>query len=384
MSPSTDVIRSNEAGITNRTDFGGSEVERSAETARNAVMAHAKALIESRFVMAMRKPRNWMDVRAAINRLTDDPDFAAQAEYCKPLGYVPDGWGQMSKREQLLNAPDNWPRGLSVRFVEAVLYEAGNFDSSSFVMFEDDSKRMTQVSVLDLQNNGGYSTTIVTPKFVERKKPAKGQEVISGRTNSQGETVYLVVARPDEVTMMEAAAKSKALRTLGEKLLPPQLKAEWRRRCDATILNEAAKDPQGERKKLLDAFSERGIMPSALESYFGHSVETIQPSEIVDLRKIYTGLSSGEWTWQEVVEAKFGSAAADQEKKAEPSKAAAALREKLAKKETPKPAATAQQAPAAKPVADWPDVVAAYGGEDKAIRALASRGFESWPVSPRS
>jgi hypothetical protein len=381
------------AGVTSREEFSSTEVTRQAETAQAALMAQQKAMIEARFVVAMRNKRSWLNIRSAVNELCQDPGFAAEAEYVKPIGRTPDGWNELSKRDKLLNAPSSWPRGFSIRFIEAVLFEAGNFQASTTIIWEDDTKRLTQVAVTDLQSNSSYDGTVVTPKMVERSKVYEGQEVIGVRENSFGKKVYLVAATQDQVTQAEAAGKSKMLRTLGEKLLPPHYKREWREICDATILDKLAKDPKGEQKKLLDSFAEQGVMPSAIEAYLEHPLDSFQPAEMMELRRIYVAITNGEATWKDVLEAKFGvpgETPDDDKKPKEPSRAATALRERL-EKTAGKGPGTAQksevkseQKAEQKPPADlWPDVVKAFGGgrdgEAKAIAALArNHGFESW------
>ena len=312
------------AGIGVRHEFGVTEVVRQAELQQSALMAQQKALIEARFLVAYRNRRQWPEIRINVNRLCDDPDFAAEALYVKPIAATPRDWSKMSKREQLQSAPETWPQGFSIRFVETVLFECGNFDAPAVVIWEDEQKRITQVSVIDLERNSAYHRTVVTEKTVERKKLADGQEAVATRTNSWGDTIYLVAATTDQVALAEASGVSKAIRTLGERLLRPDLKREWRLRCERAIMDKAAKDPEGEKKKILDSFAEKGVRPSAIETYLEKPISGAQPADILELRKIYQALASGECTWKDVIEAKFGA-------EEEISKPAGALRLKLEK-----------------------------------------------------
>jgi len=290
-----------ETGLVRRDEMAGMEVSRSAETAMGALAAQMKAEVEARFMVAYRCPRDWDDVRVRINRLCQDPEFAAEALYVKPMGRTPDGWKEMSKRDQLLKSPEDWPTGFSIRFVEAAIYEATNIDVDVLVTWEDAEVRRTRVSVFDLQSNNKYSRTITTRKIVERRRLKDGQESLGTRTNSSGITVYLVEATDADVTQMESAAVSKVIRTYGEKLLPPHHKREWQRKIWDTLSNQAAKDPQGEMKKLIDLFADRNITPRMLEDFLGHPVSQIVPAEIVKLRGVFVAINNAEATWADVV-----------------------------------------------------------------------------------
>ena len=290
-----------ETGLIRRDEMTGMEASRSAETAMGALAAQMKAEVEARFVVAYRCPRDWDDVRVRINRLCQDPEFASEALYVKPMGRTPDGWKEMSKRDQLLKSPEDWPTGFSIRFVEAAIYEATNIDVDVLVTWEDAEVRRTRVSVFDLQSNNKYSRTITTRKIVERRRLKEGQESLGTRTNSSGITVYLVEATDADVTQMESAAVSKVIRTYGEKLLPPHHKREWQRKIWDTLANQAAKDPKGEMNKMIDAFADRNITPRMLEEFLGHPVSQIVPAEIVKLRGIFVAISNAEATWSDVV-----------------------------------------------------------------------------------
>jgi hypothetical protein len=291
-----------EVGLTRREDFGGTELSRSPETSMAAMAAQQKALVEARFVVAARYlRRDWMQVRVGINRLCENPGFAAEALYVKPMSKTPDEWQKWSKRDKLLNAPEDWPTGFSIRFVEAAIFEAKNIDVTQNVIWEDAEVRRTTVCVMDLESNVAYSRTITTKKVVERRYVKQGQETLGQRVNTNGQIVHLIEATDAEVNQLEAAAVSKAIRTLGEKLLPPQDKIEWKDRIWATLEKQAAEDPDGERKKLIDAFAEKRIDPKHLAEYLGHPVEQSTPAEIIKLRGIYMVIAEGVASWADVM-----------------------------------------------------------------------------------
>jgi hypothetical protein len=299
MTPYVDEV---EVGISRRDDFAGTELSRSPETSMAAMAAQQKALTEARFVVAARFRRDWMEIRTRINRLCDNSGFAAEALYVKPMSKTPDQWKDFTKREQLLHGDEvGWPTGFSIRFVEAAIFEAGNIDIPISVVWEDAEVRRTLVGVMDLQSNVAYWRTITIKKVVERRYVKQGQETLGQRVNANGQLVHLVPATDAEVDQAEAAAVSKAIRTLGEKLLPPQYKIEWKERVWKTIENAVMNDPEAELKKIIDAFADKRVDPNQLGEFLGHPVAQSTPAETLKLRGIYMAISAGVASWADVM-----------------------------------------------------------------------------------
>jgi hypothetical protein len=343
-------------------DALASEVSRTAETSVSALEAQARAMVQARFFVAQQPhmQRSWDTIEQKLRKECSRPGFAWAAWWTLPYG----------------NDPKKYPQGLSIRFAEAALRIARNIDIQQQTIFDDTWKRIVRVSVIDLEGNFGYSAEVPIDKTVERKNPADRQ-VLSARANSTGNTVYLVAATEQELALKQGSAVSKAIRTLGLRLIPGDILDE----CKALILatqkkGTEAEDPELARKSVLDNFADLGVLPDDIARYLGHDTNIFQPAELIQLRGIFSAIRSGDATWKDVIEAKAGSS--PDGGKAEPSKAAAALRDKLAKKDPPKQAPQQQSAKPTTAADPWPEVVAAYGSEDKAIRALASRGFESW------
>src|ERR1700722_12384989 len=166
MTPTNEEDRPQTAVV--RQEFMGMVESQFHETAATAIAAQVKAMVEARCVIAMKVGRSWPNIRTAINQQIKDPDFCAEALYAKPIGKIPDGYTTMTKREQLISAPSNWPRGFSIRFIESVLAEAGHYDIKAYVTWEDDLKRISSVTVWDIFKNNLYERTVITPKTVER------------------------------------------------------------------------------------------------------------------------------------------------------------------------------------------------------------------------
>lgn len=290
--------------LATRQDFGGSAITLAApETASVAVAAQAKAMVEARYIMAMRKPRNWDEVRQDLLKECRRPTFAhnKSAYYRKPIG---DG-----------------VEGLGIRFVEVALRCMKNVLVETNMIYDDASKEIHRVTVTDLESNLTYPLDVRVERTVERRKPADDGSFISMRKNSGGKVVYTVPATEDDLLNKRAAQISKAIRTLGLRIIPGDLQDEAEAIIKQIRTDEAARDPDAERKRIADAFAEIGVKAADLTDYLGHALDTCSPAELVDLRGIYGAIRDEESSWRSVMDNKAEKAA----KKAESSPSAPAL-----------------------------------------------------------
>lgn len=256
-----------------------------AETATSSAMAQAKAAVESRYIVAWRRPRGEDAVRGKLLRECKRPTFAKVARYAKPIG------------------GGNTIEGASIRFAEAAMRCMGNMLAETEVIYDDEEKRIVRVSVTDLETNMTYPKDVVVTKLVERRSLRKGQEAVSQRPNADGITVYTVHASEDALLNKEGALISKAMRTCALRLIPGDLVDEAMALCIATQRDSAAKDPDAERKELADGFAQLNVTAGDLETYLGHDLSKCSPAQLVDLRGLYASVRGGEATWAEVLEA---------------------------------------------------------------------------------
>jgi hypothetical protein len=256
------------------------------ETSSSAVAAQAKAMVESRYIMAMRQPRNWDQVRQNLLRECKRPAFAnnKSAYYRKPIG--------------------QGVEGLGIRFVEVALRCMTNVLIETSMIFEDPMKEVHRVSVTDLESNVTYPLDVRVSKTVERSKPSDDGSYISVRKNTYGKDVFTVPANDDDLLNKRGALISKAVRTLGLRIIPGDLQDEAEEIIKAVRLNDAANDPDAARKRIVDAFGEIGVKAVDLTAYLGHSIDQCSPAELVDLRGIYGAIKDGEATWKTVMENK--------------------------------------------------------------------------------
>jgi hypothetical protein len=292
------------AGQTARQEFGSQELTVRGETAAVAVAAQAKAAVEARYILAMKRPRDLDDVRVRLLRECKRPSFAAVARYEKPIG----------------KDKAKWPKGPSIRFAEAALRCLGNAMPETIVIFESDTQRILQVTCTDLEANLTYSSQIVIQKTVERKFLKDGQTAISTRTNSYGDPVHLIAATEDDLLNKQNALVSKSLRTLALRLLPGDILDDCMTQVLETLRADIKKDPDAAKKAMMDAFYDLNISPVDVAAFLGHSVDRIQPAEIEELRAVYSAIKDGESTWDAVMESRGVTGSEEQQQE---------LREKL-------------------------------------------------------
>lgn len=264
----------------------GMSVIKSGEVAVSAMAAKSKALVEAKFVVAMRNKRNLMEARTKILDACRRPHFARTALYAKPVG------GQKMI-------------GPSIRFAETAIQCMTNIDVSTTTIYEDDEKRTINIAVTDLESNLSYGKDVTISKTVERKQLKAGQQAIAQRLNTYNETVYIVAATDDEIQNKIAAQESKVIRNCGLRLVPADIIEEATEIIHETrSKGSAAQDPAAELKKIVDAFNTLNISPVELEKYLGHPLATISPIELDDLRDIYSTVRDGEASWASYVQTK--------------------------------------------------------------------------------
>lgn len=253
------------------------------ETASVAVAAREKAAVEARYLVAMRNPRNPDLARTRLMARCDTPRFAELAEYSKPVG-----GGKKAT-------------GGSIRLMEEMARQWGNIDVQSTIVFDDDERRIIRVTATDLESNYPASIDVILEKTVERKNPRQGEEIVSSRTNSRGETVHRIRADEDAFLVKQGANVAKARREMIRAIVPGDLVDEALERCMATRKSETKANPAAARKRISDSFYQLGVMPNQLCEYLGiPSLEAVTEAQLEVLRSIYTAIKDGETTWREV------------------------------------------------------------------------------------
>lgn len=312
------------AGTKQQQGFGAVTLEKSAELAAVAVAAAAKAEVESAYVMALKRPRNEEDARAAIVKVCKNPTFAAKSRYRKPVG--------KTFNEQTRQWVQNYATGPSIRFAEEALRHWGNVLVQQTAIYDDDMKRIVKVAVKDLQSNLSYSQELALEKQVERRDKT-GRTVIAERKNTDGKSVFIVKATEDELSTKQAAMASKSIRNNGLRLIPDYIIEEAMSQIQDTLASKVKSDPDAERRKLVDHFMSIGVKPSDLEVYLGHPLAQASTEELVELQEICTSIKDGHATWAEFIQAaKEDDGKQDELQRAKLEEAKAALKQKQEEK----------------------------------------------------
>ena len=283
MSQGNGLVVMPQGGMVTRAGFGETSLEKR-ETSATAVAERAKAEVQARSIVALSHPRNVDGFRQRILEHTKRARFAEAARYSKPVG------GKSIA-------------GPSIRFVEAALQAYSNVVVDSEIIFDDSERQILRVSVADLETNVCYHEQITVTKRVERKSLRQGQVAVGSRFNSYGDVVHLVEATDDEFETKKGALVSKRVRTLGLRLLPPDIVEEAMSACLATLEKGDAADPAAARRKVCDAFHEIGVSPESLEKYLGHPLAETSPAELAKLRAVYAVIKDGEGTWHDALAA---------------------------------------------------------------------------------
>lgn len=252
------------------------------ETASSAAAAKAQALVQARYLVAMRNPRDWLDVRARMLAACKRTRFAQIARYS-----VPRAGGRV--------------QGWTIRFAEEAIRNMRNLAPETAVVVEDDEKRIVNVSLADIESNLSYSMDIVVTKTVERKTLKAGELPIRQRINSTGQTLYILPASDDDLITKQAALVSKALRTMALRLIPGDILDECLDEIEETQKKQDEQDPKAAVKKIADSFGELGVKPSDLKAYLRHDLDASSPKEIAHLRELFSAIREGSTNWTEVM-----------------------------------------------------------------------------------
>jgi hypothetical protein len=241
-----------------------------------------KASVDSRHIMAMRRPRN------------DDAAAQKILEHCKRARFAAD-------RRTWYCHPLHG-EGLGIGFVETAFRLLKNIYVETGLVSETDTREVNLVRVTDLEVNVSYPLELPISKTVERYNPALDGSCVAVRLNATGRPVYSLPATDDDVMNRKAVLTSKAIRVLGLRLIPSELQAEARETIRATREAEASRDIDASRMQVIKLLDGMGVNLESLELYLKHPALEMTAGEIVDLRCAADFMRDGEISWTQIME----------------------------------------------------------------------------------
>ncbi len=254
-----------------------------------AVEAQSRAVVQARYALAIKNPRDMDEFRARILKECNRPGFAKVARYAKKQG--------RKKDPETNKMVDNYVVGPSIRFAEAALRCFTNVLEEEAVIHDDDQRRVMRVSATDLENNLTYSSDVVIIKQVERKF-TEGREPVSSRKNSYGDITYTLWATDEETQQKQASMISKALRKQVLRMLPGDIVEECMEQVLKTQSCIDKTDPDNQRNALFDVFGVLGISPADIKEYLGHDIGL---EDLPILRAIYQTIKQGDAKWSQLM-----------------------------------------------------------------------------------
>jgi len=169
-------------------------------------------------------------------------------------------------------------------------------------VFDDEERRIINVKCMDVEENVSYNQDVTVTKTVERRSIKPGEQPIKTRLNSKSEMLYILPATDDDILNKQNALVSKAIRTLGLRLIPADIIDECMDVVVETQHKQDAVDPDAAKRKMLDAFAGLGVSAADIAVYLAHPADVLTPKELADLRGIFQAIKDGELSWREVID----------------------------------------------------------------------------------
>ena len=263
------------------------------EQSISMVQQREKAKIESRYIMALRQPRDLEVVRQKMLRECSRPSFCA-----------PD----MSKNGSsvaIYRVPRSGSKieGVTIRFAEMAKRCYGHIFVEVTPLGEDETQQIYQVEATDYQNNDGGSEIVIVPKRIERSYAKDSDVVLGQRMNSKNATVYTIVPTDDDLQVKRNALNSKARRNVIMQCIDGWLVEECKAKIRETAAAKDAENPGAAKTAIFDAFASIGVTAAQLNEYIGHAGD-LSPAELDEMRSFFGGIQQGYTTWAEIAASK--------------------------------------------------------------------------------
>lgn len=219
--------------------------------------------------LAVMRPRSEEVARSEILKCCSRKRFAEKARYKYPRG-------------------NTTVIGASVQLARELARLWGNIRYGVRIVGDDVNSRSIVGWAWDVQTNAYEESPDVFRKLIQRKQ-GKGENA---------PTVWVV---PDERELRELTNRRAAIcvRNCIVHLLPFDLLDEVQDACASTMRAEVEKDPDGAKRDVIDSFAGLGVPANELEEFVGHSLSSLSPHEVEDLRAIFRAIKFDGVAWAE-------------------------------------------------------------------------------------
>jgi len=222
----------------------------------NTDQNRAVAEVQAAMVVARSNPRNQVEAMDRILNACTRPSLAATAVYSYARGGTD-------------------ITGPSIRLAETVASEWGNLQYGVREISQEDSTSTVQSYCWDVETNVRREVTFQVSHYRHTKDGKKK-----------------LLTDPRDIYEMIANQGARRLRACILAVIPGDVVEAAVSQCETTLHATADVSPEGV-KKLVDAFAAIGLTKEQLEARIQRRIDSIQPAQVVAIRKIYVSIKDG-------------------------------------------------------------------------------------------
>jgi hypothetical protein len=221
----------------------------------NTDQNRAVAEVQAAMVVARSNPRNEVQAMDRILNACTRPSLAATAVYSYARGGTE-------------------ITGPSIRLAETIASSWGNLNYGVREISQEDSTSTVQSYCWDVETNVRREVTFQVSHYRHTKTGKK------------------LLTDPRDIYEMVANQGARRLRACILAVIPGDVVEAAVSQCETTLHATADVSPEGV-KKLVDAFASLGVSKEQLEARIQRRIDSIQPAQVVAIRKIYVSIKDG-------------------------------------------------------------------------------------------
>jgi len=165
--------------------------------------------------------------------------------------------------------------GVSIHLAKAVAQNWGNIQHGIRELSQSNGESTVEAFAWDLETNTKEVKIFQVPHV--RYSKAKG---------------YTKLEDPRDIYELIANNGARRLRACILGVIPGDVVENARKQCESTLASKADTSPEAV-KKMVEAFAAFGITPEMIKIRIQRQLDSINPAQIIQLRKIYNSLKDG-------------------------------------------------------------------------------------------